>query len=289
MASLIRNTALCLIVFFLTISIGYSQAGDGLILYATDGRSCTASTLYELDPSDGSVVRTIGSTGVSGLTGLAEHPTTGVLYAISTGGQGCTPNLYTLNKDTGAATLVGPLGESGGKPDMAFRADGTLFTYSTSNGYLGTVDLTTGAMTLIGDTGVEPWDQGLTFDGSGTLIMIDGDTVYTVNTSTGSATYVTEHDETNDANMMTTHPTTGDIYVADSDNSSTTTLNIMNPTTGAFTLLGSNSIPNMCAIAFGGGSSTPANIPTLSEWGVIFMSLILVATAVLMMRRRRIA
>jgi len=276
--------------FFIILSIllTLTTTAFAQTLYATDGRSNTSSTLYELDPTDGSIIRTIGSTGVSGLNSLAENPVTGILYAISTGGGGGTANLYTLNKNTGVATLIGPLNEPSGKPDMAFRSDGTLFTYTTSNGYLGTVNLTTGLMTLIGDTLVSPWDIGLTFDSSGTLIMTDGDTVYTVDTSTGVATSIASMSPVPyDSNMMTTHPDTGVIYLGDSDNSSTFLLYTLNTSTGALTLLGTNPTPNMCAIAFGDHSGPSTSIPTMSEWGMIIMSLILAGSAFWMMRRRQ--
>lgn len=273
----------CLSVVVLAVGV---TGAHGQTLYATDGRACTPSTLYELNPGDGSILSTIGSTGVSGLTGLAVHPTTGVLYAVSTGGESCTPNLYTLNTTTGSATLIGPLGVSGGKPDMAFNALGVLYTYTTSNGFLGTVNLATGAMTLIGDTTVEPWDIGLTFDLSGTLIMTDGDTVYTVNTTTGVATTVASMGvETNDTNMMTTHPFTGDIYIADSDPGNTATyLYLIDPTNGDMTLLGSNGVPDMCAIAF--AAQEFGGIPTLQTWGLILLGLLIVVSAVVFLIRR---
>ncbi|MBT8353117.1 MAG: hypothetical protein KJO60_01265, partial [Desulfofustis sp.] len=76
-------------------------------MYATDGRACTESTLYQLDPVDGSIVSTVGATGTSGMTSLAYHPITGVMYGITTGGEGCDNSLYTVDLATGAATLVG--------------------------------------------------------------------------------------------------------------------------------------------------------------------------------------
>ena len=56
---------------------------------------------------------------------LAVDPTTGVMYA----GQGAgSPNLYTVDPITGAATLVGDTGLGvAAIGDLDFTSDGTLF------------------------------------------------------------------------------------------------------------------------------------------------------------------
>lgn len=284
------RTALLASAALVTLLAAGPAAAQAPILYATDGRSCAASTLYQIDPADGSVLATIGPTGVSGLTGLAAHPVTGVLYAISTGGNGCTPNLYTLDRDTGGATLVGPLGVPGGKPDMTFNAAGVLYTFSTDLGTIGTVDLTTGAMTVIGETGVSPWDIGLTFTLDGTLVMRDGETVYTVNTTTGAATTVAPQQlPTDDGNMLTTHPLTGVIYQGDADYEvNEFRLYTLNPTNGAMTLLGGEpGYTGICAIAF---AAAPAiggtGIPTLQTWGLALLAALTAAGAVFFIVRR---
>lgn len=294
------NCSVLLSILMLASTATFAQAAPKL--YAVDGRSCTPSTLYELDPTDGSIVATIGSTGVSGMTSMALNPLTGIMYGITTGGgdEGdvvCESNLYTINLATGAVTLIGPTAVPRGKPDAAFRADGTMFSYTTeyldNGGGLYTVNLTTGAMTLVGDTGVSPWDISLTFE-AGTLVMTDGDTIYTVDTSTGLATPVTgQGTETNDSNMSTTHPVTGQVYLGDSDNSEFFDLYTLNTTTGDMVLLGSNGVYQMSAIEFVPDGtvvidSTPtAPVPTLAGWGMVLLAMLLGLAGLAFRRQHR--
>jgi len=269
-----------------------SAVAQTSVLYATDGSRCTPSTLYELNPADGSIVSTIGPTGVSGMNGLAAHPVTGVMYGITTGGAGCTANLYTVNLATGAASLIGPLGVPGGKPDATFSPSGVLYSYSTSNRFIYTVDLATGAATAVGDTGVPTFDISLTFD-EGTLVMTTGDTVYSVSTATGLATAGPALGIVpSDSNMSTTDPQTCQVYLGDRDGASTGELYTLNPASGAMALLGSNTIGQMSAIEMVGvpgpcGERTP--VPTMSTYGLVLtmLGLLLVAARRLRASERR--
>ena len=90
------------------------------------------SRLLAIDPTSGAradigFIRD-GAEDLS-ITDLALHPTTGVLYGISTFlGSSCFGCLYTIDRATAAATLVGevPLGQ--GMPGgLAFAPDGTLY------------------------------------------------------------------------------------------------------------------------------------------------------------------
>jgi hypothetical protein len=100
MATLSRNSLIhdylvvriCLasvLVIFLVFAVPRnSEAGVAVgTLFAVDGSNCNPSTLYTLDPSDGSVASTIGPievgmTQLSHVTGIAIHPSTGVMYGI---------------------------------------------------------------------------------------------------------------------------------------------------------------------------------------------------------------
>ena len=112
---------------------------------ATDGDS-----LYVWENIDSSPTFTeIGETGVSAFIGLAIDPTDGTLYGYDS----LDEILYTIDKTTGAVTMVGASGISvasvGG---MDFNADGsTLVLTAGSDVY--TVDKTTGAITLVGNVG----------------------------------------------------------------------------------------------------------------------------------------
>lgn len=83
----------------------------------------------------------------------------GVLYGCN-GGGGREPNpsnLYIINQDTGAATLVGPMG-MGACSGLAFSADGTLYAVGRDPANAGdwfslfVVNTSTGAATPIGES-----------------------------------------------------------------------------------------------------------------------------------------
>jgi hypothetical protein len=125
-------------------------------------------TLYGTDASGGHLLLVNPGTGTSTIVGsilapgsvpaLAVDPTTGTMYA----GQGAgAPNLYTVDKSTGAATLVGDTGLGiAAIGDMDFRADGVLFAAvniagngGTGSDHLAIVNKITGTATVIGPFG----------------------------------------------------------------------------------------------------------------------------------------
>lgn len=89
-----------------------------------------ASSLLRLNPDNGAIISSVSITtgGVPiSIADLAVQPSTSVLYGIrgpidQLGGQG---KLYTINKTTGAATLVGDTGDFFGS--IAFAPNGTLY------------------------------------------------------------------------------------------------------------------------------------------------------------------
>jgi len=120
-----------------------------------DGRS--AGVLYVVDPGTGRS-RVIGPIRIDGgeavaVDGLAVHPKTGVLYAITTGAPG-EPRLITIDTRNGYAQAIGPLGERGA--DMQFDKDGKLFTWLLDVGRLGVIDLATGRVHPMNKTDIPP-------------------------------------------------------------------------------------------------------------------------------------
>ncbi len=78
---------------FGTTSLGPFTGGGG------------SSVFYSIGPTTGAATP-IGPVGFSSVSGIAFHPTTGVLYAV--GFDGSTHVLLTIDKATGAGTTVGP-------------------------------------------------------------------------------------------------------------------------------------------------------------------------------------
>lgn len=105
------------------------------------------STLLDVTPSPFSVT-TIGSSSLGRLAGLDFQPYTNTLFA-SSGVGGSNPNsLFTVDPNTGAATLVGAGGATGGAADLAIDNSGTIFGHNFAS--LFTIDPSTGAGTVVG-------------------------------------------------------------------------------------------------------------------------------------------
>ena len=155
-------------------------------LFAVDGAGFSPSTLYELDPTNGSVIQTIGFTGEFHITDIDFDPTTGILYGVSN-----SPNqLLTIDINTGVATPIGPTDAQ--IPDISFRSDGTLFAwvevdFATFTFFddLATIDLTTGAVTYI-PSPIDSFRTGLAFDSADNLYL-KTDQLYQIDPSTADA------------------------------------------------------------------------------------------------------
>lgn len=192
--------------------LAYDAASD--LLYATGAwdASTGTSTLFSIDRHTG-ILAEVGPMGSSlNLTsgGLAVHPLTGVMYATGNNGFQSTA-LFTVNKATGAATLVG---QSGGQccsapfgfnmNGLGFASDGTLFangfTLSDSSSHLFTLNLASGVATDVGahgtNVGRDLKYSGLAFAADGTLFSLGSydaasGALFTVNPLSGAATSLT--------------------------------------------------------------------------------------------------
>jgi len=102
--------------------------------FACSANRGSTSSLYELDPKTGEVLRSVGAITPEGATpisigDLAFQPGTDILYAIRSNADGNLKGgeIYTLNLNDATATLIGtaePAGVGGG---LAFSADSTLW------------------------------------------------------------------------------------------------------------------------------------------------------------------
>ncbi|MBT6406027.1 MAG: hypothetical protein HOK06_00345, partial [Rhodospirillaceae bacterium] len=153
--------------------------------------------LIEVDPSDGSLVGTIGpiTYNASSITiiDMAAHPVSDVLYALDSGG-----SLYSLAISGGAVTasLVGSTG-LGTPSGIAFDpADNTLYqtgyNYSTYQRVLQEIDVssgfTLGAATPI--SGSDTYIGGLAVDALGTVYGINsGGEMHSIDPLTGTVSY----------------------------------------------------------------------------------------------------
>jgi len=201
-----RLSWLALGVTALLLLLGGVAPAQASVLYGADGAHAAANTnLYILDPTNGGVISTVGPIRIGTtdirISGMAFHPTTGVLYgATTTMATGSPGSLVTIDITTGAATLVGSFGFPGVPPgtltDIAFAPDGTLYGWSSllvgASGAsdLYTVDVSNGLATQVSDSGVIVVSAGLAINRSGTLFLagIDDGPLFTVDPVTGVPT-----------------------------------------------------------------------------------------------------
>lgn len=269
------------------------QADAGVIFGATAAGA--AGHLYTLNSATGAMASDIGATNDAGgtnypITGLAFHPTTGLLYG-STGNSvtATAATLVTIDPATALVTVIGAFDagptNSTGVPttmtDLAFDAAGNLFGVGSIGGpQLYSINPLTGKATVIGNS-------GLTGTSGGAIAIDSAGTIFGSPTSTRFGTYdPTTGVFTNIANPV--EPTGGGAWGAlDFDESGTlfalnlgagtppaTALATINQTTGVVTNIGS-SLTSLDAIA--------VLVPEPGSAGVLLIA----ATAALTARSRR--
>ena len=144
----------------------------------------SGGTLGTVDVATGNV-NVVGAMGAT-MTDIAFDPN-GNLYGIS------FSNLYSINKTTGAASLIGAHNITGGsKNSLVFDAAGTLYA---ANNSLYTLNTGTGASTLVGNGGSPYSSSGdLAFIGGDLFLSsgggVGGDKLVELNTATGAGTDV---------------------------------------------------------------------------------------------------
>jgi hypothetical protein len=171
-------------------------------LFATTGgtgdssKIAPPSELWRVDPNSGAVT-SAGNTGFA-ITGLAQDPTTGILYAVSNNKSPIAPKtLLTINPATGAATPIGPLGLI--IADITFNSSGQLFGWSEESDNLASIDKQTGVATEFAADELSTYGSASAFDINDTYWLLgDGEgeaespndegLYWTIDTATGKAT-----------------------------------------------------------------------------------------------------
>lgn len=233
------------------------DAATGQVLYGSDGAGGNKGGLLVLDPETGAVLDTIGPIGYA-ITGLAIHPSTGVLYGVTGNSDADAPgSLITIDKATGAGTLVGGLGGGQAAADITFGADGTLFGWlEPSSDDLATIDLTTGAATIVGESGLSTFGSALAGNGNPLTFAGEGDSgcLHQIDMTTGAASCPVSLDGSTDvAISAASYDSAGRLFAVRLVNQGaggTSELITIDPSTGAITVVGA-SVNGLDAIAFG--------------------------------------
>lgn len=172
-----------LLLLALALCVSASSAWAAPILYAMNDQT---NTLYSIDPNT-FALNAIGFTGVSAgdFGDMAFNPNANTAYWVP--GRG-NDNLYTLNLQTGAATLVG----AHNIDDMFALAYDTATNKlygQSSNGNFYSLSTTNGAATLLGNNGLYP--GGLTYraDTNQLILLGAGTATFSlINPANGAAT-----------------------------------------------------------------------------------------------------
>ena len=139
---------------------------DGSSLWSIDGfNDGLSDRTFKIDPVTGAGV-VVGNTGFNwNFRSVENHPQTGVLYATRDN------ELFTIDKNTGAATSVGTI--TGATLDqataLAIDADGNAYMTDIGDTGLFQLNLVSAQLTHLGDLNLGTWFQDLAFDGSGQL------------------------------------------------------------------------------------------------------------------------
>lgn len=178
------------------LAIGTAARVGAAPLYAATAAGATGQ-LYVIDSVTGGVLQNVGplndaAGGNYPITGLAFHPTTGVLYGSTGNSSAATAaRLVTINPATALVTLVGLFNagptNSGGTPatmaDIEFDAAGNLYGVGSIGGpQLYSINTATAQATAIGST-------GLTSTTGGGLGISPGGVFYGTPTSGRFGTY----------------------------------------------------------------------------------------------------
>ena len=144
---------------FAAVSAIAFDPGTG-ILYGSSGLSTDAgNALIIINPNTGAgtFVGAYGSSGgnvIEFLDGIVIDPTSGILYAASSFGFDGTPgDIFSIDKLTGAATLLGSLtGVTQTVAGLAFDGAGNFYaSLGSGDGSILSIDLSSFTHTILGD------------------------------------------------------------------------------------------------------------------------------------------
>ena len=296
-------------LFFLALAFAAPLVSAQQKLYAASVRSAPsargdvpiAGNLYSVNlaTSTSTLVGAIRLPGGRpiGVTGLAAHPKSGVLYGITSEQSPNNPrSLVTIDPASGVATMVGELGTAGS--DISFDLKGTLFMWLPATSQLGIVDPSSAAVSPLGRPGPAGSPAGIAIDPQGMVFVTAkgaGGTLDNVDLASGALQIgpaLTGAPFSTQINSMSFSPS-GLLLAVNSNGGSPaeTRLVTINTATGVVTTIGS--LPDDTdALAFTGGLS--ANLaPTFSTLNpgarvvVAVVSVILVVLAAMVLFRSR--
>jgi hypothetical protein len=253
--------------------------GGAEVLYGADGASGNSADLLILDPATGGVITNIGPIGYS-VTGLAVHPTTGVMYGTTTSNSAADPlSLISIDTTSGAGTLIGVGGSHpGNMADITFDSTGTLYAWGEDGGGglagddLYTIDLTTGVATKVADAGVATAGSGLAARADDTLFFAGlfdffgtNPDLATVDQGTGAVTKIADLSRAYRTGALA-FDDAGTLFGVQKDpaGNSVRALVTIDTATAAVTVIGLT-VDRLDAIVFSAAANNDLNVQTLAR------------------------
>jgi len=254
------------------------------------------STLYMIDYQTGNAIP-VGPVGYHECFGLDFHPITRQLYATCLG-ESHNPVLLDINPDTGQGTIITELQfqnqDFGTIADISFRNDGKLFGYVDSKiPFLAILNPDSGNIENVGPTNVTGGGNGIAFND--VLYHAQTDklpTLYELNQTNGNATFKTGLNIPPPANdfpliFSMDKDKVNNVFYGALDNAImdayTFYLVTVDVNTGQVGLIG-ETVEGLQALAV---RSQATDVPTLSEYGMIGLAIVFLASALLVLRRRK--
>ena len=294
-------------ILAVALAAWFTGAGAALhTLYAASVRSGIApdspiaGNLYVVNLSNGTAslvgaIRLPGSKPI-GVTGMAVHPSTGVLYGITSEQSPNHPRaLVTIDQTSGAASIVGDLGVAGS--DIAFDVKGTLHVWLPVTSQLGTVNLSNATVAPIGRPGPAGSPAGIAIDPNGMVYVTSkgaNGTLDNVDLATGAlqiGPLLTGAPFSTQINSMTFSPS-GLLLAVNSNGGSPANTRLVTINTGSGAVATIGALPDDTdALAFSGtGPNLAPTLSTMSPGGrvvIAVISTVLIVLAGMLLLRRK--
>ena len=283
------NLAIALTLLFTVGSARGQDFPEGLVGLSSRDE---AAVLYSIDASTGQATPIVTLNGRASLTGLSFLQ--GTLYGTDLFNfPGNSGGLDIGSISTGG--IITFLSDQNGSFDWqglaSDEAGGVLYTIDLSNSDILTVQSPDGSVETIGSgTGISA--QGMAYDdANGILYAISfNGSLYTISIATGTSNLIgpTGIPEISPELGLAYDECNQILYVNDGGLRQLYTLDV---NSGAATLVGSNGVVDIIdGLAWKGicEITSPSQIPTLSEWGLIALAGILGIVGFIFMRRKKV-
>jgi sugar lactone lactonase YvrE len=243
------RTTLILLTAVGCVATGFAQGR----LIAID----SSGAIVELNMATGArtAVSTLSATGTN-VSALAYDRQSGTMWATTQSND----SLYTLNIDTGVATLVGSFGFDSVMHGLEYdNSTGTLYGMHTLTGSLYTINKTTGAASFVGSHGITS-NTNLGYNlNNGVMYATNSstDSLYSVNKGSGAMTLIGALNGPTLPNALAFNHDNNTMYLTDTQLDTLLTINLA---TGATTTVGSTGVGNLQGLAYVNPVPEPATI-----------------------------